>query len=404
MTLDHLDTLISYVVIITGVSLVVMIMTQTMSMLLGLRGTNLRWGIQTLLMELEPSLAAHAATISEKVLHHPLISDSTVSRLDFWLVKRWKLASVVRKDELIDVLHLLAQQPSDESAGKKEDWRTALSKALENLDQAPAENLVLAAPEIRKLFPNDPAKAEQVITQMMASAEHLTGSINQWFDSMMDRVSQRFVSYARAWTIVFSLLVAFALHLDTFNLLTRLSANADMRASLVASADTLNKKADEILATTPNSSPTVYVLAMKQLISSHPNELKQIQAPSGFSTSADGKQWLLTQLTAAKIEDTAKWAGEFEALVPQAALRTAADDFHSILDDNLKFQLIPDPYPKPFYNYWTPSWMHLWGILASALMLSLGAPFWFNILKTLSNLRPVLANKEQQETASESQK
>jgi hypothetical protein len=48
--------------------------------------------------------------------------------------------------------------------------------------------------------------------------------------------------------------------------------------------------------------------------------------------------------------------------------------------------------------------MHLWGILASALLLSLGAPFWFNMLKTLSNLRPVLANKEQQETAAASQK
>jgi hypothetical protein len=404
MTLDHLDTLISFVVIIAGVSLVVTIMTQTISVFLGLRGSNLRWGIQTLLIELEPSLAAHAATITEIVLHHPLISDSTASSLDIWLVKRWKLASAIRKDELIDVLHMLAQQSSDESGGSIEPWRSALSKALENLDQAPAENLVLAAPEIRKLFPNDPAKAEQVITQMMASAEHLTGSINQWFDSMMDRVSQRFVSYARVWTVIFSVLVAFALHLDTFNLLTRLSADKDLRARLVSSAATLSKKADEMLAIGPNSSPVIYVQAMKQLISSHPNELKQIQVPSGFSTLADGKQWLLTQLMAARIEDTAKWIREFEDLVPQAALRSAADDFHSIVDDNLKFQIIPDPYPKPFYNYWTPSWMHLWGILASALLLSLGAPFWFNMLKTLSNLRPVLANKEQQETAAASQK
>jgi hypothetical protein len=30
-------------------------------------------------------------------------------------------------------------------------------------------------------------------------------------------------------------------------------------------------------------------------------------------------------------------------------------------------------------------------------LLSLGAPFWFNMLKTMSNLRPVLANKEHKE-------
>lgn len=79
--------------------------------------------------------------------------------------------------------------------------------------------------------------------------------------------------------------------------------------------------------------------------------------------------------------------------MPQAPLRLAADDLHSILNDKLKFQLIPDPYPRPFYNYWTPSWGHFVGILATAALLSLGAPFWFNTLKTLSNLRPILANK-----------
>ena len=36
---------------------------------------------------------------------------------------------------------------------------------------------------------------------------------------------------------------------------------------------------------------------------------------------------------------------------------------------------------------------HLLGLLASAALLSLGAPFWFNILKSLTNLRPLLAQE-----------
>jgi hypothetical protein len=32
-------------------------------------------------------------------------------------------------------------------------------------------------------------------------------------------------------------------------------------------------------------------------------------------------------------------------------------------------------------------------MLAAAALLSLGSPFWFNTLKTLTNLRPVLAGK-----------
>jgi hypothetical protein len=34
------------------------------------------------------------------------------------------------------------------------------------------------------------------------------------------------------------------------------------------------------------------------------------------------------------------------------------------------------------------------GILATAALLSMGAPFWFNLLKSLTNLRPVVANKQ----------
>jgi hypothetical protein len=42
---------------------------------------------------------------------------------------------------------------------------------------------------------------------------------------------------------------------------------------------------------------------------------------------------------------------------------------------------------------WT--WTRLPGITLSAMLLSLGAPFWYNALKDLVGLRPVLARKEQ---------
>ena len=395
MTLEHLDTIIAFVVILAGVSLLVTVFTQAASALLGLRGTNLRWGIETLIKELEAELKPHAKTISEKVLQHPLISDSTLSSLDVWMTKRWKLASAIRKDELIEVLHMLAQPPAAGQAPAA--WQSTLAAALDHLDQKAADNLMLAAPEIKKLFASDPDKAEQVIAQMMAAAEHFPRSIHQWFDSMMDRVSQRFVMHTRWWTIIFSILVAFAFHLDALKLLAQLSTDAELRSRLIASADALTKKADEILVASPGASSAVYVQAMKQLIDMHRSELASLGEPSGFADLAGGKTWLSVQLEAAKIRDADKWLHEYEALVPQAALRSSADNLNIILRDKLKFQLIPDPYPTPWYNYWTPSWLHLCGVLASAALLSLGAPFWFNMLKTLANLKPVPANKEQKE-------
>jgi hypothetical protein len=397
MTLEHLDTVIAFVVILAGVSLLVTIFTQTVSALFGLRGTNLLWGIKTLLKQLDPNIAVHAKTISENVLLHPLVSDSTLSGLG-GVAKRWILASAIRKDELIEILHMLAgSAPGQTGAQASADWQAALAKSLEQLDQEAAKNVLLAAPEIRKLFPNDPDKAEQVIDQMTTSAEHLTGSINQWFDSMMDRVSQRFTVHMRIWTIIFSVLVAFALHLDALKLLYQLSSDAELRSRLVSSADALTKKADEILVTSNNAPAAAYVEAMNKLIAAHPKELAGVGEPSGFTDLAGGKAWLAAKVEAGKISGAEQWSQEYEALVPQAALRTAADNLQSILNDKLKFQLIPDPYPTPWYNYWTPSWLHLWGILASAALLSLGAPFWFSTLKTLTNLRPVVADKEQKE-------
>jgi hypothetical protein len=397
MTLQHLDTVIAFVVVIAGVSLLVTTLTQMVSALFGLRGANLRWGIQTLLGELDPNLKAYAATISKEVLHHPLISDSTLSGSRAWLFQRWKLASAIRQDELIEILHMLVQLPPAQESQASDLWKTVLAKSLEQLNQGSADNLLVASPEIRKLFPNDPAKAEQVIAQLLTSAEHLSGSIDQWFDSMMDRVSQRFVVHMRIWTILFSVLLAFAAHLDALKLFTQLSSDPELRSRLVTSAEALSRKADEILATSSNAPAAVYVDAMKELISAHPTELAGVGQPSGFTDLEGGKAWLATQLETAKIPGREQWLQQYESLVPQAALRTAADNLNSILNDKLKFQLVPDPFPIPWYNYWTPSWLHFWGILVSAALLSLGAPFWFNMLKTLTNLRPVLANKEQEE-------
>jgi hypothetical protein len=409
MILERLDTIIAFVVILAGVSLLVTVFTQVVSAFLGLRGTNLRWGIETLLKELDPSLKAYAATITEHVLHHPLISDSTLSRMGFKLLGRWKLASAIRKEEFIEILQTLAQAAQDgksqDSPGTEgvsaprsaEPWRAALLKSFEQLNQKPAAELMLAASEIKKVLGEDSAKADQLIAQLMKSVGQFTGNIDRWFDAMMDRVSQRFVTQTRVWTIVFSVVVAFALHLDAQKLLVRLSADAEMRSRLIASADALSNRADEILVPSVEGAPTAYTQAMRSLIDAHKTELSTLGEPPGFADLSGAQKWLSTRLEAANIQDAEKYRQEYDALVPQAALLKAADNLQAMWKENLAFQLIPDPYPTPWYDYSTLGWSHVWGTLASAALLSLGAPFWFNALKTLSNLRPVLASREQKE-------
>jgi hypothetical protein len=52
--LTNLDVLMGTVVIVLGVSLIVTVVNQALSTVLGLRGRNLRWGLAMLIQELHP--------------------------------------------------------------------------------------------------------------------------------------------------------------------------------------------------------------------------------------------------------------------------------------------------------------------------------------------------------------
>lgn len=65
-----------------------------------------------------------------------------------------------------------------------------------------------------------------------------------------------------------------------------------------------------------------------------------------------------------------------------------AASVHGQLQDS-GIELWPSPYPG-----W-PTRQELPGLLVSSALLSLGAPFWFNLLKTLTNLRPLVATREE---------
>lgn len=371
--LQHLDSFIAFAVVMVGVSLLITMLTQMVSAFLGLRGTNLRWGIAILLKSIDPDLSKHAKTISEKVLHHPLISDSTMSKFEFGLVKRWKLASAIRVDELKDILRLFAKQPDDAKEAADYTWEEALGKSLAKTDAAPEK----------------------------------LGEFERWFDSTMDRVSQRFAVSMRIVTVICSILVAFALHLDTLKLLTQLSMDAEMRASLVTNATALTRQADNILGTTRSPVPGVYVEAMKQLEARNHEVLANLPEPPAFESREDGEAWLRLQIVD-PVQSEA-WVKKYRDLV-QSSLANSIDQLKdqavSIRSDlnHTKFQLVPDPFPTPWYDFllhW-PQNRGFWGILASAALLSLGAPFWFNSLKTLTSLRPILATKQDQESGQSS--
>jgi len=403
MTLEHLDIIFAFVLIITGVSLLITALNQAASALLGLRGTQLRWAITTLLQNTDPRLKPHARDIAEQVLHHPLISDSTFSGFERKFLARWKLANGVRKGELVEILRLLAERPTQPGEAQPV-WQARLKESLDQLDPQAADDIAQVVAAAQKLFPDDTARLQRLVTPMVDAAAALPGRIDQWFDAVMDRSSQRFALHMRIWTVIFAFVLAFGLQLDAFSLFNRLATDSQLRSQVIASADALNARAEDMIGSATNSLPAVLGLAMKQLVSAHPEVFPAAEVPSRFDTLAAAEAWLAAELKKhGNTEPPADWARRFESLVPQARAVAAVERLNSLVSDQLVLQLVPSPYPQPIYRDWDPSRRTFWGIVASAVLLSLGAPFWFHVLKDLSNLRPVLAKKTQPGATAEAQ-
>jgi hypothetical protein len=82
MTLQHLDSVIAFAVVLLGLSLLITVGTQIAISLLGLRGANLRRSLADLFETACPDRDArrYGKEIASRVLRHPLISDSVFSR------------------------------------------------------------------------------------------------------------------------------------------------------------------------------------------------------------------------------------------------------------------------------------------------------------------------------------
>jgi hypothetical protein len=265
--LNNLDVILSFAAVMLGVSMLIMVLTQIVSTVLNLRGAHLKQGLEQLFRE--AGLDDKAAELARSVLKHPLLADGLFTN---------RLAPAVRKVELFGVIALL---------------------------QKGAEYKPIA---------------EKI--------EGTKKTIEEWFDSTMDRTSHKFAASMRIVTVAFSFLMALGIHLDSLEVLSQLSTNGDLRASLLASSNVLQHQAETILA-----GPVV--------------------APAGRDVGT---------------------------LVSQVK------EIHAALDKS-QFRIIPTPYPGLDFTG------HLLGIIVSGVLLSLGAPFWFNLLKTASRLRPILADR-----------
>ncbi|MDZ7289875.1 MAG: hypothetical protein ONB44_05005 [candidate division KSB1 bacterium] len=347
--LQHLDTVLAFAAVMLGVSMLVTVLTQMINAVLGLRGRSLLWGLETLLKHADPDLEKHARKIADRILRHPLLSHTQQRR-----------ATAIRREEFISLFEEVLTQ---------KDFAASLKMITEKgYDQASAE-------------------AQKV---KFKAPQQYVHEIEVWFDSVMERVSERFALRSKWVSVSLAIVVAFAIHLDGIALLEKLSTDNALRTSLVQSTNLLLNRAQEVFALSSNAyTEAIFKMPFNQ------QEVQLLANPPSFSSAEAAANWIRlrlgdtnrTRALVSAYDDTLqvilkKQTGRLAAMAD--SIRT---DFNKT-----RLVLIPNPYPK-----WPYGWREIAGMIMSCLLISLGAPFWYNVLKNLSSLRPRVADILQRE-------
>jgi hypothetical protein len=245
---------------------------------------------------------------------------------------------------------------------------------------------------------------ERTFAAKLAQVRKAGADLKAWFDTVMDRTTERFVAWNRWVSVAASFVLCLVLQVDGLDILKKLHTDKQLRAALVAQVDPTLEEAGKILAL---SSTGIATNALREMAADLRAAGYADNVPSDLDTRAKGENWLKENIKDPKQREAllAKYHDKFEELAKNR-LDYLAKTRKELVDklDETQVKLFPALEAENFKAWWCPlrKWHHLVGILMAWILLSLGAPFWFNMLKNLSNLRPILAGKVEKQPEGQS--
>lgn len=192
-----------------------------------------------------------ATDIAVRVLAHPMIATPGVLT---GFTGRYYMGSVIEREELIRILLEFAANEGS-GAGRLEN---ALRAKLRNLLACngivdPGRTLAAIRDRAQEIELHEPSLAAHV-RQTRAIIEtaqgDFVGKINNWFDQVMLRVTNRYTFWARMFTVAAAFFVALGLQFDSLDLVRRLSIDDGLRNSLLQEAQSYQLRVDKLEANT----------------------------------------------------------------------------------------------------------------------------------------------------------
>ena len=267
---------------------------------------------------------------------------------------------------------------------------------------------------------NAAAYAEDAATRWVAQGEAEIQKVYQkfehWFATGQERSQEWFTTHSRIITAIFGVVAAFALQLDTIEIYKLVSSNREVRASLVAQVKPVLDQGEKIL----KASPTVLEQTLHSLgetasatnaASKHSAVLTNLPvAATDTPEKVKAKiRAALTNATPAEVDQALEDFDQATVKEVQARMKISSEEWTDLKKslDQSGFELFPSDGWRWSHEKGTPFEVfirHFLGMVFSALLLSLGAPFWFNALKTMASLRSSVAKNISEENKGEQSK
>ena len=412
--LQSLDTLIGFVVIMTVVSLVITLLVQMVSAALALRGKNLANALSLTFQTIDPKLGEHAYALAAQILRDPIFSDSL-----FAPKKRVLLAAGTDP-----AVAALVQAERDLKIAQGDLAKTPLDPAK----QAKVTTAEAAVQEAKKKIPAG-----------VLPTPSRTDNCKPW----------RFLSLSGSMTLATAIRPG-----EIYRILHEFSDLTPTEATLRGLPTILTEKAADLLQAlavpdqpvAESKEKLLAVANVANLFSTNEQRKAVIDSLANFGVTVErattqaydrfqrwfgsaqdrAEQWfqvhvrgitiffsvviaLLFQLDTIDIFRQLSSQPAVVAALEKSApdLLTQQPSLNSPVDPNKAREKVDslrqtldaagfDLMPGGFLGRWGhPRRLellhHLGGMLITAGLLTLGAPFWFNLLKNLMNLRPAVA-------------
>jgi len=310
------------------------------------------------------------------------------------LVQMTQAAFGVRGKNLHFVLrHLLDVVKTDANENPREN-------AGEVLNAAPSSLLTrqydftkrfsrIIGPAVSWLEPEELAYALRESSVELDDAQQ--EKIKNGFDAMKRPVQKRLNRNMRFLTVAWAIGVAFVFQVSTPHLISKLSADPEARARYLVAVDDSLDQVEQALVRL-ESYEDVSARALADIERQFPEVEELIEEASGLGRE---KSYLVDELNVVLAGNDSRRAvvGAYESRLDDLVGESrdvAVDEAKKAMSSLALLGIEPWGDPQFYSGGGSIRWANLLGVLVTALLLSFGAPFWFDNLKRVAGLRDAL--------------